>query len=138
MLLAATQGFKPSVEIFLAACSRCPSLLNPADDFILEEVELIAPLVIRYALLGSHCVDGGSGFAKQSGDIIQGKQPSAFLLRGFAQRLVHLVRKLPHLFNQEGDSLRQLFKCDLIHKHNVYLSVICSEALRFRSLTTSA
>lgn len=138
MLLAAAQGFKPPVKLFLAACSRCTALFNPSDDFILEEVELVAPLVVRYALLGSHGIDGGSGLAEQCGNIIQGKQPPVILLSVLAQDFIILVRKLPHLFNQEGNSLRQLFKCDFTISRNLYLSVICSDALRFRSFTTSA
>ena len=58
---------------------------------------------------------------------------------------VHLSGKLLHPFYQGGNSLWQLLKCDITHINLLlwlfcpgYLSVICSEALRFKSFTTSA
>ena len=124
--LSAAQRFEPSVEILLAARPRCSALFNPLHDFILEEVEPVATLAVRYALLGSHAVDGGSRFAEQGGDFFKGKQ--AALARVFscrlAQYLVHLSGKLLHPFYHGGNSLRQLFKCDVTHIQSSILVVL--------------
>ena len=107
----------------------------------------LAALTAQYQQAVAEGEEKERRLAEQGGDFFKGEQiaPARVFSCCLAQHLVHLSGKLLHPFYQGGNSLRQLLKCDVIHINLLlwlfcpgYLSVICSEALRFKSFTTSA